>query len=97
MLNLALFTTCLLGALQDYTLVNVTYVLCPGSWNCLCPFNITGLPNTTAAPRCVKLSTIDLFCDRKLLVQEEANFFFEFILFYFLKKQIVISQAKFLF
>ena len=73
MFNLTLFATCLLGALKDYTLVNVTYVLCPGSWNCLCPYNITGLPNTTAAPRCVKLSTIDLFCDRKLLVQEEAN------------------------
>ena len=76
MLNLTAFTTCLLGALQNYTMVNVTYVLCPGSWNCVCPFNITGMPGTTSAPRCVQLAAVDLFCNRELLVQEEANLFF---------------------
>ena len=76
MSNLTAFATCLLGALQNYTLVNVTYVLCPGSWNCVCPFNITGMPGTTSAPRCVQLAAVDLFCNRELLVQEEANPFF---------------------
>lgn len=74
MLNVTLLTACLLGALTEFTVVNVTYVLCPGSSNCVCPWNITGILHTTAAPRCVKLEKVDLFCDRNFLVFDEAMY-----------------------
>lgn len=75
MQNVTLFTICLLGALQEFVHVNVTYVLCPGSWNCVCPWNITGLNGTTSSPKCVMLERVDLFCDKKFLVSQEAILF----------------------
>ena len=50
------------------------WVICPGSTNCLCPEGFTGQTGG-AAPRCLKLSTANQFCDPKTLVTQVSKFF----------------------
>ena len=50
------------------------WVICPGSTNCLCPEGFTGQTGG-AAPRCLKFSTANQFCDPKTLVTQVSKFF----------------------
>jgi hypothetical protein len=50
------------------------WAICPGSTNCLCPEGFTGQTGG-AAPRCLKFTTANQFCDPKTLVTQVSKFF----------------------
>ena len=60
MLASQVLLVCLLNYAVDRTTDLQTYVLCPGSLSCVCPYNMTGAPDT--GPRCMDLRVVKKMC-----------------------------------
>ena len=58
---------------------SIQYVMCPGSINCICPFNITGTGPST--PECLRVERLNLYCDPQFLIHK-ARFVFNIFNFF---------------
>ena len=60
MLASQVLLVCLLNYAVDRNTDSQTYVLCPGSLSCVCPYNMMGAPDT--GPRCMDLRVVKKMC-----------------------------------
>ena len=66
MLNFTALAACIHATLTIDP--QTSYVMCPGSINCICPFNITGTGPST--PECLRAERLNLYCDPQFLIHE---------------------------